>query len=124
MQEKHVVIIDHVGRTILGKVVESSRSRSGRGLTLSLQNPVILHVQPKDGGQLEIQTFPLFFFEFIDKAERGTNVWHFNLSNIVESDVVLDERILTQYGRINTPPVEVPVPEPGTSPKIISISDL
>ena len=118
MQEKHVVIIDHVGRTILGKVATEGES------VLSLRNPVILHVQPKDGGQLEIQTFPLFFFEFIDKTERETNVWHFNRSNIVESDVVLDERILSQYGRINTPPVEAPASATGTNPKIISINDL
>jgi len=113
--EKHIALIDHVGRTIIGKVVSSSAE------TITVNNPVILHCQPQQNGQLEVQTFPLFFFEFIDKGFKEQNNWTYTRSNIVESDVVLDERILSQYGKINTPLVE----EPKTSsPKVISINDL
>lgn len=111
--EKHIALIDHVGRTIIGKVVGETES------TLTVSNPVILHCQPQANGQLEVQTFPLFFFEFIDKGFKNQNNWTYTRSNIVESDVVLDERILSQYGKINTPLVEEP-----KAPKVISINDL
>ena len=51
MQEKHVAIIDHVGRNIIGKLVEETDT------IITIQNPVILHVQPQQNGQLEVQTF-------------------------------------------------------------------
>ena len=47
MQEKHVAIIDHVGRNIIGKLVEETDT------IITIQNPVILHVQPQQNGQLE-----------------------------------------------------------------------
>jgi hypothetical protein len=114
MKEKHVAIIDHVGRNIIGKLVEETDS------SVTIQNPVILHVQPQATGQLEVQTFPLFFFEFTDKSEREKNAWTYNKSNIVTSNVVLDDRILSQYEKINTPPEE----PKQTSPKVISIDDI
>lgn len=116
MNTKHVAIIDHVGRNIIGKVVEETPT------TITINNPVILHVQPQLNGQLEVQTFPVFFFEFIDKDKRNTNTWTYTKSNIVTSEVELDDRILSQYEKINTPPAEVqPV---NSSPKIIAIDDL
>jgi len=114
MQEKHVALIDHVGRSIIGKLVCEDAA------TITINNPVILHCQPQANGQLEVQTFPVFFFEFIDKGYRETNTWTYTKSSIVTSDVVLDERILSQYARINTPPTEEVV----DTPKIISIDDL
>lgn len=114
MKEKHVAIIDHVGRNIIGKLVEETDS------VITIQNPVILHVQPQQNGQLEVQTFPTFFFEFIDKSNRDKNAWTYTKSNIVTSNVVLDDRILSQYERINTPPEE----PKQTQPKVISIDDI
>jgi hypothetical protein len=114
MQEKHVAIIDHVGRNIIGKLVCEDES------TITIQNPVILHVQPQQNGQLEVQTFPVFFFEFIDKSEREKNSWTYTKSSVVTSNVVLDERIISQYEKINTPPEE----PKQSSPKIIDINDI
>lgn len=114
MQEKHVAIIDQVGRNIIGKLDNETDT------TITIQNPVILHVQPQQSGQLEVQTFPVFFFEFIDKDNRRSNAWTYTKSNIVTSNVVLDERILSQYEKINTPAEE----PKQTSPKVISINDL
>ena len=114
MQEKHVAIIDHVGRNIIGKLVEETDT------IITIQNPVILHVQPQQNGQLEVQTFPVFFFEFIDKSNRDKNSWTYNKSNIVTSNVILDDRIISQYEKINTPPEEPKT----SSPKVISIDDL
>ena len=110
MKEKHIAIIDHVGRNIIGKVVGETDT------TLTINNPVIVHCQPEANGQLQVQTFPVFFFEFIDKEYRNQNDWTYNKSSIVTSNVVLDERI-------NNPPP--PVQQPSTSsPKVISIDDI
>ena len=113
-ETKHVAILDHVGRTIIGEFKGETDN------TLSIYNPVILHCQPQQNGQLEVQTFPVFFFEFIDKTARESNTWTYSKSNIVTSDVVLDDRILSQYSKINTTPVETET----ENPKIISINDV
>lgn len=115
MQEKYIAIIDHVGRTIIGKEVAEGDT------TLIVNNPVILHCQPESNGSLNVQTFPLFFFEFIDKTKRENNNWTYTKSNIVLSDVTLDERIINQYKQLNTPPAVAPMKK---NPKVITISDL
>lgn len=113
-KQTHVALIDHVGRNIIGKLVVETDS------TITIENPVILHVQPQQSGQLEVQTYPVFFFEFIDKTNRDKNAWTYTKSNVVTSNVVLDERILSQYEKINTPPEE----PKSSSPRVISINDL
>lgn len=117
MKEKHVVIIDQIGRNIIGKLVRETDT------TITLNNPVILFAQPEQSGQIQVQSFPIFFFEFINKEYRNQNDWTFNKNAIVLSDVVLDDRILIQYDKINTPPIE-PQAAPTSSPKIISIDDI
>ena len=117
MKEKHLVIIDQIGRNIIGKLVEETES------TITLHNPVIVFVQPEQSGQIQVQSFPVFFFEFIDKEYRKQNNWTYNKANIVTSDVILDDRILAQYEKINTPPVE-PQAAPTSNPKVINIDDL
>ena len=111
---KHIALIDHVGRNIIGKLVDEDQT------TITIENPVILHVQPQQSGQLEVQTFPVFFFEFIDKANRDKNAWTYSKVSVVTSNVVLDERIISQYEKINMPPEEPKT----TSPKVISINDI
>ena len=115
MKERHITIIDHVGRNIIGRFVSEDDN------TLTINNPVILHVQPEQSGQLQVQSFPVFFFEFIDKENRDMNDWTYTKSNIVTSNVVLDERILSQYEKINTPQEEQPQ---ANKPNIVSINDL
>lgn len=114
-KEKHVVIIDNIGRNIIGKFVSETET------TLTLNNPVILHAQPTQEGQIQVQSFPLFFFEFSDKDQRDKNDWVYNKATIVQNNVVLAKNILEQYSKINTPQVEAPAAK---SPKIISINDL
>ncbi len=112
-----IAFIDHVGRTIVGDVVTDNDQ------ILKVSNPVILHWQVHQDKSIEVQTFPLFFMEFVDKDKRDTNVWTFSKKNIVTSDVVLDERITSQVGRVNTPSAQ-PQPASGEKPKVISIDDL
>jgi hypothetical protein len=115
MKEKYVALIDQIGRTIIGKFLNETDS------TITLTNPVILHVQPDQSGQIQVQSFPLFFFEFIDKNARDQNDWTYSKSSIAVSNVQLDERIIFQYEKINTPPA--PVQQPANA-KIVSIDDL
>ena len=94
-----ITIIDQIGRVVVGKVVENTES------TLVINNPVIVHVQPNpQTGQLQVQSFPYLFMEFIKGDDKTKNNWTFNKSNIAISDVELDDKILTQYKNINTPP--------------------
>jgi hypothetical protein len=116
-ENTHIVIIDNIGRNIIGKLVGETDT------TLTLHNPIIVFVQPQQGGQIEVQSFPVFFFEFISKDFRDQNNWTYQKSNITTSDVVLDDRILAQYEKINSPPVE-PQGVPSASPKIVSIDSL
>lgn len=109
----HTVIQDQIGRTIVGKVVEETDQ------VLVLNNPVILHCQLAQNGGLQVDTFPAFFFEFIDKANREKNDWTYNKANIVTSNVVLDEKVVQQYEKINAP--AQPVASKNTNPKVISL---
>lgn len=110
---EHKVILDQIGRTIVGKVVSENDD------VIIMNNPVILHAQPEANGQLQINSIPLFFFECIDKGSRDKNDWTFVKNNIVLSNVKVDDRLLSQYEKINTPVQEAP-----TSPNIISLDDL
>jgi hypothetical protein len=114
MKEKHTVIIDQIGRTILG--VQSHETDTEIGLN----NPIILHFQPAQNGQLELQVFPLFFFELLDKNARDKNTWIFNKSAVAVSNVELNADILSRYTQINTPPK----PVVSNNPKVISIDDI
>lgn len=113
MKQKHTVIIDQIGRILLGVEVDQTAD------TLTLNNPIILHFQPAQNGQLELQVYPLFFFELLDKAKRAQNDWTFNKASVTLSNIELNDDILARYEQINTPPAPVK-----NNPKVISIDDL
>ena len=92
-----ITIIDQIGRTVIGGKKEETDS------TLTLTNPVIIHVQPDpQSGQLQVQSFPYIFMEFI-KGDEKENNWVFYKSSIAVSDVELDDKIILQYNNINKP---------------------
>lgn len=102
-----ITFVDQIGRTVIGKLVEETDS------TITVDNPVIIHVQPNpQTGQLQVQSFPYLFMEFIDKNSREQNQWSFFKSAIAISRVTLDERIIAQYNNINTQPAAQPEAEP------------
>lgn len=111
------VIIDSMGRTILGEVVEDD------GETLTLNNPIIMHFQAMQNGQLNLQLFPLFFFELIDANSRDINRWCWDKRAIVFGKVKLTQDILDRYEAINTP-AEEKTDEVKENPKVISIDDI
>ena len=93
-------IVDTIGRTVIGSITEETDD------TITINNPVIIHVQPdQQTGQLQVQSFPYLFMEFI-KGDKDKNNWTFYKTAIAISDVELDDRILEQYRNINTPKVE------------------
>ena len=65
-------IVDHIGRTVLGVVEKDTKD------TITLFNPVIIHVQPdQQTGQLQVQSFPYIFMEFLkDKEKNNGDVRH------------------------------------------------
>lgn len=99
MEKQLKLIIDNVGRFILGEVVGESAA------DLSLKNPIILHVQPNpQTNQLQVQNIPLLFNEFI--SDKESNVWTFSKGSIAISNAKLDPRLVSQYFGVGgtTPP--------------------
>jgi hypothetical protein len=112
-EQKHVVIIDSIGRTIIGKKVSEDTT------TLTLNNPIIVHCQIEQNGQIQVNNFPIFFFEFCKEGTRDKNDWTFNKASIVQSNVTLADKVLEQYSKVNQPAAPAV-----SNPKIIEITDL
>jgi hypothetical protein len=120
--KKIKTIIDHIGRTVVGVAVKEDTK------TITLNNPVIIHVQPDpQSGQLQVQSFPYIFMEFL--KDKDKNNWTFTKTAICTSDVELDDRIITQYENINNPqpPIQTPPAsdseETGDEPGVIKLFD-
>lgn len=121
-ETKHTVIIDQIGRNIVGELVSDDDK------TITLNNPVIVHVQPEHDpqtgqptGQLQVNTFPVFFFEFIDPDHRERNHWTWDKSSIALGSVELAEKVKMQYEKINVP--QEPKAD-DSKPNVIKIDDL
>jgi len=110
-------IIDHIGRTVVGSVVKEDTK------TITLYNPVIIHVQPDpQSGQLQVQSFPYIFMEFLKDKEK--NNWTFYKTAISTSDVDLDDRIISQYENINNPQPPIQQQQaPAEEPEVIKLFD-
>ena len=96
-----VTVVDQIGRVIVGEVVTDIKE------SVKLKNPAIIHIgQNPQSGQIQVQTIPYFFREFVaaDSQKEGTT-WKFLKSNIVEGDVQLDERLVSQYEKLFAAPI-------------------
>jgi len=119
---KLATFVDHVGRTIIAEHVEDGKD------LLKVKNPAIIHVQPMQNGQLNVQTIPLYFREFVSEENRknGTT-WSFNKANIVVgNDVVNDARLVDQYVKLfsNDPvPAGAAQIAPENKDKVIKLFD-
>ena len=114
------VILDPIGRTILGEVAESSDS------SISLKNPVILHIVPADNsGKMSVQLLPLFFREFLaDKT--GDVVFTYDKSRVTATDIdALDFRLQTQYAQLFNKSNSFITPEAASedSGKVVNLFD-
>jgi len=111
-----VTFIDHIGRTIFGEKISETDTH------LEVKNPAIIHVQPTQNGQLNVQTIPLFFKEFVGEKNRteGT-VWKYNKATLVIGmNIENDARLVSQY---HTVFAAAPVTIPPTDPKVIKLFD-
>ena len=122
MAEKPIkTIVDHIGRTVLGRIKKEDTK------TITLYNPVIIHVQPDpQSGQLQVQSFPYIFMEFL--KDKDNNNWTFHKAAISTSDVELDDRIIQQYENINNPnpPIQgtqLPAQNVEEEPEVIKLFD-
>jgi hypothetical protein len=128
--KKLVVILDQIGRTVLGESVCCDKSCKEDGF-LKLKNPVILHIVPADNqGKMSVQLLPLFFREFLaDKT--GDVVFNFEKSKIITTDIdALDFRLQGQYTQMFNPQNafvgngEQPAsPNTGEAPKVVDLFD-
>jgi hypothetical protein len=122
---KLIVILDAIGRTILGESVPSNDS------TLSIKNPVILHIVPADNnGKMSVQLLPLFFREFLaDKT--GDVVFSYTADKVVTTDIdALDFRLQGQYSQMFntqnafvTPDASATSPATESTPKVVNLFD-
>jgi hypothetical protein len=98
-QNKKIVFVDSIGRTILGVLLEENDN------TVKVQNPTMIVVQQTVTNQLQVQLMPLFFQEFIDVSTRkdGT-VFEYLKTNITKIiDLNVDQSLLDHYNRIFNP---------------------
>lgn len=119
-QNKIVVFLDSVGRTVLGEKIESKTTEE----ILAVKNPAVVHILPnQQTGQLQLQILPLFFKEFLADKNEGT-VWSYKRKNITEGiDIVFDFKLEAQYRQIFAPaPAPAPQQQQG-SPEVIKLFD-
>jgi hypothetical protein len=125
-ENKIVVFLDSVGRTILGEKINSDDN------TLGIKNPAVIHIMPnQQTGQLQLQILPLFFKEFLADKDAGT-VWTYNKKTLTEAtDIVLDFKIEAQYKQIFAPgtwhsapaPQQAPSQQSQSSPEVVKLFD-
>jgi len=129
MSEKIITFVDQIGRTIIGELVE--KAPSGEKATENefiVKNPAIIHVQPTPQGQLNVQTIPLYFRDFVSEKnkEEGT-FWKYNRANCVMGiNVENDARLVDQYEKLFAPmPAPIPVAQSnvGDQQKTIKLFD-
>jgi hypothetical protein len=114
-----VVILDTIGRTILGERQESPKG------TFNVKNPVILHIVPADNnGKMSVQLLPLFFREFLaDKS--GDVVFTYDASRITSTDIdALDFRLQAQYSQMFNPQNSFVTEAPQSAPSNDSVVKL
>lgn len=105
-----ITFIDHIGRTLIGKLVEETDTQ------YIVENPVILNVSiNQQTKQLNVNSFPLFFGEFLSKSDPK-NSWNFNKSQIVVGNVTLEPTLVQQYNSMTSP-------QPAQEPEIIKLFD-
>ena len=109
-QSNLITFIDQIGRTILAEKLEDADS----GASFLAKNPAIIHVQPTQTGQLNVQTIPLYFREFVGERNKteGT-IWKYSYANVVlGTNIENDARLLDQYTRLFADAPAAPTNEP------------
>lgn len=110
MSKNITTFVDQIGRVIIGETVEDTKDK------LKVKNPAIIHIgQNPQTGQLQVQTIPYFFREFIAQSkQKEGSTWTFLKNNIVVGETEIDERLIEQYDRLSSATV-TPAPVPATA---------
>lgn len=121
------VLIDSVGRTIVGPQKETKTS-------IEVENPAIVNIDVRqDTGQIAVQLIPYIFREFVDQELRtGTVTWSFPKDSVVTSpDLKVDPALQKQYenvfnqpgGQLSpNPPASAPAAEQ-KEPEVVKLFD-
>lgn len=120
MSDKNLtVFVDNIGRTVLGEVVNDSKTE------LVVKQPAILHVVPnQQTGQISVQLLPFFFKEFSTTDSKDVT-WTFLKNQLTMSNgLKLDAKIIDQYDNMYSPIVNPNVaPAAGGDPKVVKLFD-
>lgn len=118
-ETKIITFVDHIGRTLLGEFVEDVDN----GNSFIVRNPAIIHVQPTQQGQLNVQTIPLYFRDFVSQKNKdeGTK-WKFHYASVVVGlNIENDERLVKQYQALFA---DAPLIQPASSDaKVVKLFD-
>lgn len=122
-QNKIIVFLDTLGRTIIGKEGDSTTDK------LEVINPAVLNIIPTQQGTMQVQIIPLIFRELLADKEADV-AWTYRKSLITEcsKDTLLNTTILSQYQNVISP-VPQAAPEtqneskPSSKPETIKLFD-
>lgn len=107
------VLIDSVGRTIVGPMKETKTS-------IEVENPAIVNIEVRqDTGQIAVQLIPYIFREFVDMSLRTETVtWSFPKNSVVTSpDLKVDPALQKQYENVFSNPGGQLTPNPQPAPQ-------
>ena len=110
-----ITFIDPIGRTMLAELVEETETQ------LTVKNPAIIHVQPTPNGQLNVQTIPLFFKEFVgERNKKEGTIWAYNKSLVVRGlNIENDDRLVQQYQAV----FAAPAAQLSGEPQVVKLFD-
>jgi hypothetical protein len=119
------VILDSVGRTILGESATSTDAAK-----IAIKNPVVLHVIPADNqGKMSVQLLPIFFREFLGDKTGDVTVTY-DTARVSTTDIdALDFRLQAQYaqmfnkGNSFVTPASQPTNGGGSNQSVINLFD-
>ena len=114
------ILVDSVGRTIVGRINETKTS-------VDVENPTVVNIDVKqDTGQIAVQLIPFIFKEFVSADRRDKPVtWSFpkNLV-VVNKDLKVDNQLIQQYENVFNPPAANPAPKtPASEPEVVKLFD-
>jgi hypothetical protein len=92
MENKYVLFLDNISRTILGVLVEQTE------YTVSVKNPTILQIAQGPQNSLNVQVVPLVFRDML-KNPNDDIIWNYSRADITtpQSPVDLSEKLIRQY---------------------------
>ena len=119
-ETKYTTFIDNAGRSIFG--INSSETKT----SITVENPVMIHVAQQENGQMAVQLFPLFFAEFVqpNEDESRKNFFTYTKSSVALGEGFnVDARIAEQYERIVNPTLVPAGSAEGEEAEVIKLFD-